>query len=51
MSLVSMTKPFSNCPTLNPAVLVTQLCLTLLDPMDRVAYQTSLPTEFSRQEY
>ena len=32
-------------------VLVTQLCLTLCDPMDYIAHQAPLSMEFSRQEY
>ena len=32
-------------------VLVAQWCLTLCDPMDYIAHQAPLPTEFSRQEY
>jgi len=33
------------------SVLVTQLCLTLWDPMDYAAFQVPLSMEFSRQEY
>ena len=32
-------------------VLVTQLCLTLCDPMICIAHQTPLSMKFSRQEY
>ena len=32
-------------------VLVAQWCLTLCDPMDYIAHQAPLSTEFSRQEY
>ena len=32
-------------------VLVPRSCLTLCDPMDRVARQAPLSMEFSRQEY
>ena len=30
---------------------VTQLCLTLCNPMDYIAFQALLSMEFSRQEY
>ena len=32
-------------------VLVTQLCLTLCEPMDYIACQATLSMGFSRQEY
>ena len=32
-------------------VLVTQLCLTLCDPMDYIAHQVPLSMSFSKQEY
>ena len=32
-------------------VLVAQLCPTLYDPMDHIAYQDPLSMEFSKQEY
>ena len=32
-------------------VCLTQLCLTLCDPMDYVSYQAPLSMGFSRQEY
>ena len=39
------------CNFYKSVVLVTQLCLTLCDPMDCVARQAPLSMESSRQEY